>query len=459
MRKLIVYGALYAATIGIIASLFVLEPLPRTPVPLVRTIIIVFATILLLKYFMYMLISPLYDVWRERHRARFRDAMRAYSPLVSVIVPAWNERVGVLQTVRSVLESTYAPLEVIVINDGSTDSSDAIIRAFQDELAQEPDRYPGKTLVYRYKENGGKGKALNEGIAVSMGEIVVSIDADCYVTPDAIANLVPLFADPSIMAVVGNVKIGNTKSILGTVQYLEFLFAFYFKKADTLLNTIYIIGGAAGAFRREVFGKVGMYDTLHITEDIDLSVRMQEAGMRIVYAADAVVYTEGANSLKGLMKQRLRWKHGRFKTFWDHRSLFFSRREGRSRALTFLILPLALFGDSQLFAEVTFLIFLYAYSWWAHDFSSFVSGIVVVSAMFAVQMFDNGKESRRLSFLALAPIGWLLFYVSTYVEHMALLKSFWAWARGRSVGWQRWKRRGVLDSQPVLTTTTHEHIS
>src|SRR5262249_22839207 len=146
---------------------------------------------------------------------------------------------------------------------------------------------------------------------------------------------------------------------------------------DSLFNTIYIIGGAAGAFRREVFEYVGLYSHHNITEDIDLSVRIQEAGMKIVYAPDAVVYTEGASNFGGLLSQRLRWKRGRFQTFFEHHQLFFSKQEHHNKLLTWGVLPLALFGDLQLFFEVLFLVFLYIYSFLTHDFSSFVSGVIV----------------------------------------------------------------------------------
>jgi len=119
-------------------------------------------------------------------------------------------------------------------------------------------------------------------------------------------NFVKYFELPNVMAAVGNVKIGNTNSLIEIVQYLEFLFSFYFKKCDSIMNSIYIIGGAAGAFRKEVFEKLGGYDVKNITEDIELSFRIQHAGMKIVYAEDAIVYTEGATDFKGLIKQRLR---------------------------------------------------------------------------------------------------------------------------------------------------------
>ena len=217
------------------------------------------------------------------------------------------------------------------------------------------------------------------------------------------------------------------------------------------MNTIYIIGGAAGAFRREIFDKVGVYNDKNLTEDIDLSIRIQNAGMRIVYAPDAIVYTEGAASLAGLIRQRLRWKHGRFQTFNKYKHLFFSTQSCHNKILTWGILPLALFGELQLFFELWFVGFLYVYSYLTHDFSSFISGIVVVSAMFFVQMFFEDTSNHRASFYLLAPIGWLLFYVSTFAEYNALIKSMWDSLRKHEVVWQKWERKGILDGGNYLS--------
>jgi len=438
--KALVYIGLYCFTALLIASLFLWGPNERNDFPLLRLMIVGFATVLLTKYSVYMALSPWYDVV-ERYRAK--HARRGvYQPFVSVIIPAWNEEVGLINTVKSILKSAYRNVEIVVVNDGSTDDSDQLFRDFLASYEAIPDNPNKLRIVYRYKENGGKGLALNKGIELSRGEIIVSIDADCALLPSTIGNFVRHFKDPRVMAAVGNVKIGNTEHFLGMLQNLEFLFSFYFKKTDSLFNTIYIIGGAAGAFRREVFDKIGPYSNTNITEDIDLSVRIQEAGMRIAYAADAIVYTEGAGELGGLMKQRLRWKRGRFQTFWEHRRLFFSRLSRHNKFLTWGVLPLALFGDIQLFFEVLFLAFLYVYSMLTHDFSSFVSGIIVVSLIFAIQIFDDPR-STKLSLYLLAPIGWLLFYVTTVVEYRALISSLRGILSGKKLRWQRWERAGL----------------
>lgn len=444
-RKLFLYGGLYLVTGFIVSSMLFLDPESKNVLPWLRVVIIVFATTLLTKYFIYMLFSPWYDAWKYwKYCHVLKKEVVAYKPLVSVVVPAWNEEVGILATIESLLASTYRSVELVVVNDGSTDQSDQMIKDFLREYERSATNEEGRIpITYQYQKNGGKGHALNTAIALAKGDIIISIDADCAVAPTAIANFVKYFADPKVMAAVGNVKIGNNGSVIGIIQYLEFLFSFYFKKADSLFNTIYIIGGAAGAFRREVFEQLGGYTVDNITEDIELSMRIQDAGMKIVYASDAVVYTEGATDIKGLGSQRLRWKRGRFHTFHYFRHLFFSSKPGHKKTLTWGILPLALFGDLQLFLEPLFLIFLYIYSFITQDYSSFISGIVVVGSMFVIQVLFDERKKRKWTFYALLPIGWLLFYMTTIVEYMALIKSIWSSMFNKKTVWQSWDRTGV----------------
>lgn len=445
-KKVIVYVLLHVVTFAIILSVFVLQPKQTHDFPVLRAIIIFFASVLLTKYFIYMFISPWHDVQVAYHDIKRAKTIKRYRPLVSVMIPAWNEEVGILDTIESLLKSTYKKVELIVVNDGSTDDSDRMIREYVDRYyAEHPSSRRRIEIVYHYKQNGGKGAALNTAIELSRGDILMSIDADCLVLPDTIKNFVRHFADPKVMAAVGNVKVGNTKTIIGVIQYLEFLFSFYFKKADSLMNTIYIIGGAAGAFRRKALDVVGVYNTKNITEDIDLSLRIQVAGFKIVYASDALVYTEGASELGSLMKQRLRWKRGRFETFFENSHMFFSLKKKHNKILCWIILPLAYFGEMQLALELFFVAFLYVYSFLINDFSSFISGIIVVSSMFFVQMFFDDRKNQGLGFYLLSPIGWLLFYISTYVEFNALIKSVWGLIRKKELKWQKWKREGLVE--------------
>lgn len=448
-RKFYVYAALYAVLIAIFASTLLLEPTESHSFPVLRLIIVFLASVLLTRYFIYMFLSPWNEVL-EIHRKKKADLIvnkTCYSPKVSIIVPAWNEGTGVITTIEALLKSDYRNVEIIVVDNASTDNTSKNVKDLisRNKLATKSLAVSDRISVkYYYEGNQGKGHALNLGLKKASGDIIMSIDADCFVPPETVGNFVKYFRNPKIMAAVGNVRIGNTDTVIGVVQYLEFLFSFYFKKAESLVNAIYIIGGAAGAFRREVFEQLGGYSTTNITEDIELSMRIQAAGMRIAYANDAYVYTEGAVTLTGLMKQRLRWKRGRFETLMEHKYMFFSRKKEHNKLLTFFILPLTILGEFQLGFEIAFLTFLYIFSFLTNDFTSFYSGIIVVSSMFLIQVvFDNHRENLW-GFILLAPIGWLLFYVSTFVETTALFRALIGYIKKTEVTWQKWDRQGVF---------------
>lgn len=451
--EVLVYFTMYMLTAIVIVAPFVVEPLYVFEVTIIRKIIIFFASTLLVKYFIYMVMGPIHDIFHKWKEVTIHKN-KVYKPLVSVMIPAWNEEVGIINTIESILQSTYRNIEIIVINDGSTDDSDKIIKNF---LSSHERKAAKKNIpiIYHYKENGGKGAALNTAVALSKGEILISIDADCFVEPQSIGAFVEEFKDPKIMAAVGNVKIGNKNSTIGIVQYLEFLFSFYFKRAESLMGSIYIIGGASGAFRKEVFNKIGGYSTTNITEDIELTVRIQDAGMKIAYVPDALVHTEGASDIESLKKQRLRWKRGRFQTFYQHYKMFFSFKKKHNKVLTLFVMPMAIFSEIQLLLEIPFIIFLYTFSIMNSDYTSLFSGVVVVGTMFAVQFMFYDKSTRKLSFLALAPIGWLLFYIATYVEAFALLKSIGLFVTRKELSWQKWDRKGVVGSGYVFDKKTN----
>jgi len=446
-NKIIVYFVLYLIVGSIFASAILLEPNESESFPTLRLIIICFASVLLTRYFIYMFLSPWNEIFELYKQKRRLNESPEYKPRVSILVPAWNEQDGIIVTVEALLKSEYKNVEILVIDNASKDNTEANVKALIERHRAQTRKLPRDekiTVKYLYEGAQGKGHALNLGLSKATGDIIMSIDADCFVPPNTIGNFVQYFRDPKVMAAVGNVRIGNTDTVIGVVQYLEFLFSFYFKKAESLINTIYIIGGAAGAFRREVFDKLGPYSATNITEDIELSMRIQAAGMRIVYAHDAFVFTEGAVTLTGLMKQRLRWKRGRFETLVEHRYMFFSRQKEHNKILTWFILPLTMLGEFQLGLEMIFLVFLYIFSFITSDFTSFFSGIIVVSSMFLIQVFFDNHRDKTVSFLLLAPIGWLLFYVSTFVETSALFRALIGYIRKTEITWQKWDRQGVF---------------
>lgn len=386
--------------------------------------------------------SPWNDLVQRRRDRAARSA--TYRPFVSVIVPAWNEEVGIRTTVSSLLASDYPDLEVVVVNDGSTDGTEDVVLRLLDEERARGDR--GRTLVYRRQPNAGKARALNHGVRVARGEIIVTVDADSVVEPDAIGRIVDRFADPRVMCVAGNVKIGNPGSVLGTVQRFEYLMGFFSKNADSILGSVYIVGGAAAAYRRSVLEEVGEFAVDVITEDIEMSTRILEAGHRIEYAPRAVVWTEVPSELPGLARQRLRWKHGRLITFFRYRRMFFSVEPRHGRWLTAVALPLALLGDVLLLLQPA-AVALAGYSVLVRgDHLPMVVFLVVVAAVVALQVLLDPRRRNALGVLWLAPAAWLPMLVIDAVELQAVVRSVHRLVRGQDLQWQRWQRRGAFDA-------------
>jgi poly-beta-1,6-N-acetyl-D-glucosamine synthase len=446
--KNVLYCLLYALTITMIVMTVVMPgSITTNPIPffnIVSLSMIIVGTGWVVKSLLFMLLAPWYSyIWARRKR---HFAQRNYKPLVSVVIPAWNEEVGLLSTVKTILASTYRPLEIVVVNDGSTDKSDAVMRSFiyrYEMSVRGSKRYA--PIIYHYQQNGGKGKALNTGIALARGEIIVTFDADSVVHEEAVQHFVSYFADPEVMAAAGNIKVGNTKTLLGSIQGLEYMFGLHLKKAEALLGVVIVIGGAASAFRREVFRRLGGFHVGSLTEDMDLSLCIQEAGMKIVYVPEAIVHTEGPTSLRGLLKQRLRWKRGWLEAFHMHRRYFFGRQKGINKPFFWVILPLVIVEDVAAVLGALFTILLYVLSFMTHDFTILLATLLFFTIIFGLQ-FGEDKQYRKFSYFVLAPIVWYLFHLITFVQIHSLFKTLWTFYRKSEVKWQAWKRKGVADS-------------
>lgn len=398
-------------------------------------ILIILFIPILTRYLINVFISPLSDALAKFSEKKFKRI--SYTPKVSVVIPAWNEDVGIISTIASVLGNSYENFEIIIVNDGSTDSTDSVIR---DYLVKNPEI---NNIRYVNKENGGKASALNSGVKKASGDLIITIDADSVMDKNAIASFVKYFKDPRVMAAAGNVRIGNSGTLIGSIQHLEYIYGFYFKKADSLMNSIYIVGGAAAAYRKQVFEFFGYFDTDTITEDIEMSTRIQSQGQKIVYAKDAIIYTEGASDLRSLIKQRLRWKRGRFETFYKYRRLFFSTSAEHNKILSWFILPLAFFAEILLFFEAFLLVFLYTNAIYYHNFSQLLLSIIILSMVITMQIITEDKKIRKYRYIIYAPIGWLIFYIVDFIEYNALLRSIWSIIRKKKVEWQKWQRVGL----------------
>jgi cellulose synthase/poly-beta-1,6-N-acetylglucosamine synthase-like glycosyltransferase/peptidoglycan/xylan/chitin deacetylase (PgdA/CDA1 family) len=255
-----------------------------------------------------------------------------YLPPVSVIVPAYNEEVGIERAVRSLASNDYPDLEVVVVDDGSVDRTAEIVESLA---------LPNVYLVRQ--DNGGKSAALNTGVRMSGGDVLVMVDGDTVFEEDTIRHLVQPLADPDVAAVSGNTKVGNRGRLLGRWQHIEYVTGFNLdRRMYEVLQCTPTVPGAIGAFRRSVLAEVGGVSADTLAEDTDLTLAVGRTGKRVVYAPDARAWTEAPSTLSGLWRQRYRWSFGTMQAVWKHRGTIVSR-DARDRRIGRRALPYMIF--------------------------------------------------------------------------------------------------------------------
>lgn len=409
-----------------------------------RDIIMFFVVVTLAKNYFFLALSPFYPVHEKiRHikheMERRRQKLPGYRPKISVVIPAWNEGVGLMKTLGSLINNGYDNLELLVVNDGSTDNSDELMRKYLRTFKKE--KHSGITLGYVYmKENKGKGTALNTGIQKAKGDIIMTIDADSALRKGSLRKLVKYYMDKEIMAVVGNVEVVNTSTLVGLAQHLEYFFGFYNKRAHALMGAEYIFGGACASFRKEVFEQIGLFDTDNKTEDIEMSMRTKFYGMKSTYAEDVICYTEGASDTKSLIAQRVRWKKGRLDTFKKYRSMFFSTEDHHNVFLSFFVLPFSMMTEVTLVFEPIAVAIMVAFVMISSEYLSLALGVCYIFLAFlAVPTFHTHPRSHYVLYFPF----WPLFYFLDWIEFVALYKSIKMIRSGQQVEWQRWNRQGI----------------
>jgi peptidoglycan-N-acetylglucosamine deacetylase len=265
----------------------------------------------------------------DRLRRPHRVASPGFQPRVAVLIPAYNEEKVIVRTVRSVLNSDYANLHVIIIDDGSKDrTAELAIEAYKKEIAA------GRVEVFS-KHNAGKAAALNYALERVDDEIYVGIDADTVIAADAISKLVPHFENPAIGAIAGNAKVGNRVNLWTRWQALEYITSQNFeRRAMDLFHVVTVVPGAIGAWRTAAVKAAGGYPLNTVAEDADLTMNLLEQRLKVDYEDRALAFTEAPIDMKGLMRQRFRWSFGILQSVWKHRMAFV-----RNKAMGLFALP------------------------------------------------------------------------------------------------------------------------
>ena len=400
-------------------------------------------------------------VFDRFHRRREQRDGNGYAPAVAVLIPAYNEEKVIERTVRAVLDSTYTNLRAIVIDDGSKDRTYEVARAtFAREIAE------GKVTVLR-QENAGKAAALNFALENVSEEIFVGIDADTIIAQEAIAYLVPHFADPKVGALAGNAKVGNMVNLWTRWQALEYITSQNFeRRALNTFSAVSVVPGAIGAWRTEAVRAAGGYHVDTVAEDADLTMALLQDGYKVEYEDRALAFTEAPTNANGLMRQRFRWSFGILQATWKHRSAF-----GRKGALGFVALPNIVIFQIMLplvspFIDVMFAVGSLKYLVWDKHFHPdtanpasfqqlllffFIFLIIDFIASTIAFGLERRHGGRKRDFLLLGHV-WLQRFAYRQLFSVVLFKTLKRAAEGGHFSWDKLERTATVRATPPVPT-------
>jgi cellulose synthase/poly-beta-1,6-N-acetylglucosamine synthase-like glycosyltransferase/peptidoglycan/xylan/chitin deacetylase (PgdA/CDA1 family) len=354
-----------------------------------------------------------------------------FNPFVSVLVPAYNEEKTIEKTIESLLASDYPNFEVVVVDNNCRDGTTEKVRRFTS----------GKVRLIKEKIQG-KYAALNQGIKNSWGEILVVVDADTQVLPNTLSQLVQPFGDTRVGAVAGNIKVGNIVNPLTAFQAVEYIVSLHLdRRAYEVVGALPVVPGALGAWRREAINTAGGYLNDTLTEDADLTVRIQRQGWRVVFAPEAVAYTEAPQNLRAFLRQRVRWTYGMLQVLFKNRKIYFKREHGTLGMillpyLSLVQLPFMLLAPLVDFLALVFFIFVSP-----EDILRYFLIFLLFNFCLTLLAFIFAKETR-IWLLALVPAQRLFYQMIWYC---VLYRSFLTALKGSFVPWKKLVHLGSVN--------------
>jgi cellulose synthase/poly-beta-1,6-N-acetylglucosamine synthase-like glycosyltransferase/peptidoglycan/xylan/chitin deacetylase (PgdA/CDA1 family) len=368
---------------------------------------------------------------------------------VTVLIPAFNEEKVIVTTVERILASDYPNMEVLVIDDGSKDHTAYIVKS---HFMKDP--RVGVISI----PNGGKANALNVGLENAQGQVVVALDADTQFESTTISRLVRWFSDPSIGAVAGNAKVGNRINMITRWQALEYIVAQNLeRRALSALDTLTVVPGAVGAWRRDVLRELGGFPDDTLAEDQDLTIHIQTEGYRVHFDPAAVAWTEAPATVGGLAKQRFRWAYGTLQCLWKYRGITFNADYGELGLVALpqvwlfqiLLTTLAPVADLllvwQLIAEyINYAQHVGTYTGANLEIIGLYYAVFIVVDLLAAMtgfVMEKGEDWRLLWWLPLQRFGYrqIMYYV--------VVRSLWTALRGPFVGWGKLERHGTVKAR------------
>ncbi len=268
-------------------------------------------------------IGALCFYWRRERGRDKNPPVLTRKPLVSVFIPAHNEERDIADSVRSIFANHYKNLEVIVINDASTDNTQQVLESLMDE-------YPSLKILHMEK-NLGKANGLNLAFAMSHGEVIVTLDADSMLDEHAIEWAVWHFNNfPRVGAVTGNPKVRNRTSLLAKIQTAEYASVIgLIKRTQRIVGKVMTVSGVVAAWRRTAIINAGMWSNTAITDDIEMTWKMETKFWDVRYEPNMVCWMLVPETLKGIWVQRKRWAQGGVEVIRTHIDVWRHYKERR----------------------------------------------------------------------------------------------------------------------------------
>lgn len=358
------------------------------------------------------------------HHAKHGSYVKPQKPLkFSIIIPAFNEEKTISNCVYSAIEQSYKYREVIVVDDGSSDNTGRILDDINSQMRNPDD------LIVVHKKNGGKSTAINEGVKnYATGELITVLDADSVLSSNALEEMSSYFYDPQVLAIASNVRIAKPLKFIEYVQQMEYLLGYRLKGSEETLGLEYIIGGIGSTFRKWAMVKVGYYDTDTITEDIDFTLKLLNyfgnKQWKFGYAEDVIAYTPPVHYFSQLLKQRYRWKYGRFKALFKYPNLLFNNnRHKYTLALTWWKLPKVFFEEFMMFVDPLMLVWLFYLIIQYYDFSTVITVFILYGMFVIFSLIPEKMPAKQQIMLGLlSPFTIVILYVINIVDYTSLVK-------------------------------------
>jgi len=372
-----------------------------------------------------------------------------YYPTISILIPAYNEEKNIEKTIKACLRLNYPKekLDIIVINDGSTDSTSKICKIYASK---------GLIKLINKRKNEGKVKSINKVLKKIKSEFFCIVDADTFLSPNSLKQMLKCFNDEKVAAVLSPLKPKNSKkNFLTKLQLIDYRLSYFFRNIFAFDNANFIMNGAS-MYKTEIIRKIGYFDERNLTEDLEIGLRLIKNGYKLEVAPTSSK-TIVPENFKNFFKQRLRWYCGFFQNVFAYKEIIFNPKFG---SLGFFVLPLNLFWAFiaiYVIASLIFNTFQEFLNFYLNlkfvglvetlkfNFKNFypsfiltsISIVSLISFIFFFLLFEKARKVKRRIFgkaIDLLNLWiYIIFYsmLNSFIWFVALFKSF-----ERKKGWR-----------------------